>query len=74
VDDTPGIHEKAAMSQQSARPSRRQFFRRGGAAVASAGTIAGLGLDLSPVRAAAAKLKIKEAREVPSICLSCAVG
>jgi len=62
------------MSQQSARPTRRQFFRGSGAAVASAGTLAGLGLDLSPVRAAAAKLKIKGAREVPSICPYCAVG
>ncbi len=62
------------MSQQSARPSRRQFFRGLSAAVASAGTLAGLGLDLSPVRAAAAKLKLKGAREVPSICPYCAVG
>src|SRR5271166_1504156 len=62
------------MSQQSARPTRRQFFRGSGAAVASAGTLAGLGFDLKPVRAAAARLKIRGAREVPSICPYCAVG
>ena len=44
------------------------------AAAAGAGTLAGLGLDLKPVRAAAAKLKIQGAREVPSICPYCAVG
>jgi len=36
--------------------------------------MAGLGLDLAPVRAAVPKLKIREAREVPSICPYCAVG
>ena len=39
-----------------------------------ASTLAGLGFDLKPVRAAAAKLKIKGAREVTSICPYCAVG
>jgi len=36
--------------------------------------MAGLGLDLAPVRAAVPKLKIRDAREVPSICPYCAVG
>ncbi|MCA1685815.1 MAG: formate dehydrogenase, partial [Planctomycetia bacterium] len=49
--------------------NRRQFFRNTGLA---AGTLAGLGLDLKP--AAAAKIKLKGAREVPSICPYCAVG
>ena len=51
--------------------SRRQFFRGSGATF---GTLAGLGLDLKPAAAAAAKLKIRGAREVPSICPYCAVG
>ena len=41
---------------------------------AGAGTLAGLGFDLKPVQAAATKLKIKGAREVPSICPYRAVG
>lgn len=51
--------------------NRRQFFRGTGLTV---GTLAGLGLDLKPVAAAVPKLKIKGAREVPSICPYCAVG
>ncbi len=51
--------------------NRRQFFRGTGLTV---GTLAGLGLDLKPVAAAVTKLKIKGAREVPSICPYCAVG
>ena len=51
--------------------NRRQFFR--GTSIA-AGTLAGLGLDLTPAKAASAKLKIKDAREVASVCPYCAVG
>src|SRR6478736_1896950 len=51
--------------------SRRQFFRGSGMTL---GTLAGLGLDLKPAVAAAPKLKIKGAREVPSVCPYCAVG
>src|SRR5438270_13825135 len=36
--------------------------------------MAGLGVDLKPVAAAVPALKIKGAREVPSICPYCAVG
>jgi formate dehydrogenase major subunit len=39
-----------------------------------AGTLAGLGLNLKPAEAAGAKLKIKGAREVASVCPYCAVG
>ena len=54
------------------RPTnRREFFRGTGLA---AGTIAGLGLDLKAAKAAAAKLKIRGAREVASVCPYCAVG
>lgn len=61
------------MSEPTSTPSttRRQFFR--GASVA-AGTVAGLGLNLSQVRAASAKLKIAGAKEFASICPYCAVG
>jgi formate dehydrogenase major subunit len=51
--------------------NRRQFFRGAGLTV---GTLAGLGIDLKPAAAAVPKLKIKGAREVPSICPYCAVG
>jgi formate dehydrogenase major subunit len=51
--------------------TRRQFFRGAGVA---AGSIAGLGLDLAPVKAAAARLRIEGAREVASVCPYCAVG
>jgi len=51
--------------------NRREFFRNSGLA---AGTLAGLGLDLKPAAAAVPKLKIKGAREVPSVCPYCAVG
>ena len=51
--------------------NRRQFFRITGIA---AGTLAGLGIDLKPAVAVAAKLKIVGGREVPSVCPYCAVG
>ncbi len=51
--------------------NRRDFLRTTGFA---AGTIAGLGLDLNPAKAAAAKLKIRGAKEVASVCPYCAVG
>jgi formate dehydrogenase major subunit len=57
----------------NAPTTRRQFFRGAGAA-AGISTLAGLGLDLTPLRAASAKLKIKGAREFASICPYCAVG
>ena len=61
------------MGDQLTQTSRRQFFRGAGVA-AGVGTLSGLGFDLRPVQAAAARLKIKGAREVPSICPYCAVG
>ena len=59
------------MSMRKHLATRRQFLR---GTAAGAGILAGLGLDLTPVQAAARKLKIKGAREVPSICPYCAVG
>jgi formate dehydrogenase major subunit len=58
------------MSIAASESTRRQFFR----GAAGAGTLAGLGLNLQPARAAATKLKIAGAREVASICPYCAVG
>jgi len=57
----------------SSTTNRRQFFRGTGMAV---GTLAGLGLDLEPVKAAALtmKSKLKGAREFASVCPYCAVG
>jgi formate dehydrogenase major subunit len=57
------------MSQPIA--NRREFFKGAGLA---AGTVAGLGLNLAPVKAASAKLKIAGAKEVASVCPYCAVG
>ena len=48
--------------------TRRDLLRTGGL------SLAGLGLDLKPAAAAAARLKIVGAKEVPSICPYCAVG
>src|SRR4051812_47801105 len=59
-----------AMSAGNSQSNRRQFFR----GAVGAGTLAGLGLNLRPARAAAARLKIAGAREVASICPYCAVG
>jgi formate dehydrogenase major subunit len=54
------------------KSSRRQFFR--GAGTGAAGTVAGLGIDLKPARAAASRLRIEGAREFASVCPYCAVG
>jgi formate dehydrogenase major subunit len=52
--------------------SRRDFLRLGGPA--AAGVAAGASLDLAPVEAATATLKIKETRVARSVCPYCAVG
>jgi formate dehydrogenase major subunit len=53
--------------------SRRDFLRYAG--TAGAGTAVGVaGLDLAPVAAAAATLKIKEAKVHAGVCPYCAVG
>lgn len=56
--------------------SRRDFIRvaaGAGGAAALAG-VAGLGADLAPTLAAAAELRIKDAKTHPSICPYCSVG
>src|SRR3954463_10962545 len=68
-DGGRSVLRASAMIRQET--TRRGFFRGVGL---TTGTMAGLGLDLAPVRAAVPKLKIREAREVPSICPYCAVG
>jgi len=53
--------------------SRRDFLKFGSATAAGV-AVAGEALDLAPVEAAAASLKIKEAKAVRSVCPYCAVG
>jgi formate dehydrogenase major subunit len=53
--------------------TRRDFLKFSSAAVAGA-TISQLGFDLTPVRAYAAELRIKGAKETPTICCFCSVG
>ena len=51
--------------------SRRDFLKYG----AATGTaVVGGGIDLTPVEAAAASLRIKEAKTFPGVCPYCAVG
>jgi len=53
--------------------TRRDFLKwSGGATVV--GAALSLGLDLGPLRAHAAELKIKQAKETTTICPYCAVG
>ena len=53
--------------------SRRDFLKFGTTSAAGV-AVAGGGLDLVPVQAAATDLKIKEAKVVASVCPYCAVG
>jgi len=53
--------------------SRREFLRFGSASAAGVAVGAGV-LDLAPVEAAAASLKIKEAKAFHGVCPYCAVG
>jgi formate dehydrogenase major subunit len=56
--------------------SRRDFLRvsAGAGGAAALGGLAGLGADLAPTLAAAAELRIKDAKTHPSICPYCSVG
>ena len=53
--------------------SRRDFLKFGTTGAAGV-AVAGGGLDLAPVEAAATSLKIKEAKAVAGVCPYCAVG
>lgn len=52
--------------------SRRGFLRI--SAGTALGGLVGLGVDLAPMKARAAELRIKDAKAVPSVCPYCAVG
>jgi formate dehydrogenase major subunit len=56
--------------------SRRDFIRvsAGTGGAAALGGLVGLGADLAPTLAAAAELRIKDAKTYPSICPYCSVG
>src|SRR5213082_3583002 len=56
--------------------SRRDFMRVSAASggAAALGGLIGLGADLAPTLAAAAELRIKDAKTHPSICPYCSVG
>jgi len=56
--------------------SRRDFIRvsAGAGGAAALGGLVGLGADLAPTLAAAAELRIKDAKTYPSICPYCSVG
>ena len=55
--------------------TRRDFIRiSAGTGGAALGGLAGLGADLAPTLAAAAELRIKDAKTYPSICPYCSVG
>src|ERR1700722_2655014 len=78
IDDRKPILGRR-LDLEEARPmdanttNRRQFFRGTGMTL---GTLAGLGLDLKPAKAAALamKSKLKGAKEFSSVCPYCAVG
>src|SRR5256714_12742794 len=56
--------------------SRRDFMRVSAASggAAALGGLVGLGADLAPTLAAAAELRIKDAKTYPSLCPYCSVG
>ena len=56
--------------------TRRAFIgvAAGAGSAAALGGLAGLGADLAPTLAAAAELRIKDAKTYPSICPYCSVG
>ena len=54
--------------------SRRDFLRASAGGGFALGGLLGLGLDLRAAQAEVGKLKIANAKEVPSVCPYCAVG
>jgi formate dehydrogenase major subunit len=62
------------MSSGTGSVSRRGFLRTATAGGFSLGGMLGLGLDLRAAQAQVRRLKIANAREVPSVCPYCAVG
>jgi len=54
--------------------TRRQFFKGGGIALATAGMVSGLGFDLQPTAAAVKELRIKNVKGIPTVCPYCGSG
>jgi formate dehydrogenase major subunit len=54
--------------------NRREFLRTSAAGGFALGSLFGLGLDLRAAQAEVRRLKMHNAREVPSVCPYCAVG
>src|SRR5260370_996537 len=54
--------------------SRREFFRASTGGGFALGGLLGFGMDLRAAHENVARLKIANAREVPSVCPYCAVG
>ena len=53
--------------------TRRDFLKISGVTAAGL-TLSQMGFDLTPVQAYAAELRIKDAKETPTICCFCSVG
>ena len=62
------------MVSGTARLSRREFFRASTGGGFALGGLLGFGMDLRAAHENVARLKIANAREVPSVCPYCAVG
>ena len=62
------------MSHQAADFSRREFLRTTVVGGFSLGGLLGMGFDLRAAQAEVRRLKIADAKEVPSVCPYCAVG
>jgi formate dehydrogenase major subunit len=68
------IGEVSAMAASTGELSRRDFFRTAAAGGFTLGGLLAHGMDLRAAHAEVRRLKIRGAREVPSVCPYCAVG
>jgi formate dehydrogenase major subunit len=69
------MSEQDAFARVAARANRREFLKSVGAGAGLAlGGMADFGEAVEPVRVAALALKIRETRQVPTVCPYCAVG
>src|SRR6266568_2999015 len=64
----------AGMVAETNSVTRRDFMRASAAGGFSLGGLLGLGIDLRAAQAEVRRLKIADAKEVPSVCPYCAVG
>jgi formate dehydrogenase major subunit len=67
------LQHNCNLQGENMKLTRRDFIKVTGAATAGL-AVSGLGLDLSPVKAYAWELRIKDAKETPSVCCFCGVG